>query len=94
MPAQKEGKRPTDSETDERKKIRAAIGGHVLGALGRPGDLFDVQVRRLWGDSYRVNVLVGANAASTTVAHSYFLVLDEAGNVHTTSPAIRRLYEP
>lgn len=93
MPAQKEGKRPADANADEGNRLTAAIGGHVLGALGRPGGLFGVQVRRLWGDRYRVNVLVGPDAASTTVAHSYFLVLDEAGNVHTTSPAIRRQYD-
>ena len=94
MPAQKEVKRPADPEADERNRLNAAIGGHVLGALGKPGGLFGVQVRRLWGDRYRVNVLVGRDVASTTIAHSYFLVVDEAGNIETTSPAIRRQYDP
>jgi hypothetical protein len=93
MPAQKEDKRPADPEADERNRRSAAIGGHVLGALGRPDGLFGVQVRRLWGDRYRVNVLVGRDAASTTIAHSYFLVVDEAGNIDTTSPVIRRQYD-
>jgi hypothetical protein len=92
MPAQKEGKRPADP--DERNRRSAAIGGHVLAALGRPDGLFCVQVRRLWGDRYRVNVLVGRDATSTTIAHSYFVVVDEAGNIDTTSPAIRRQYDP
>ncbi|HTK75417.1 MAG TPA: hypothetical protein VL371_09180 [Gemmataceae bacterium] len=93
MPAQKECRRPTDPEVAERDRLSAAIGGHVLGVLGRPDDLFRVQVRRLWDDRYRVNVLVGPDAASTTIAHSYFLLVDEAGHVHTTSPAIRRQYD-
>ena len=94
MPAQKEGGRPGEHEAAERERVRAALGGHVLDVLGRPGNLFGVQVRRLWGDHYRVNVLIGPDAASTTVAHSYFLVLDGAGNVSTSSPAIRRHYDP
>jgi hypothetical protein len=52
-----------------------------------------VQVRRLWGDRYRVNVLVGRDATSTTIAHSFFVVVDEAGNIDTTSPEIRRQYD-
>jgi hypothetical protein len=46
----------------------------------------------LWEDHYRVNVLVGFDAASTRVAHSYFLVVDSAGKVLTTTPTLRRHY--
>src|SRR5688572_32554492 len=38
-----------------------------------PADFQSVQVRPLWAGHYRVNVLVGGNAAMATVAHSYFL---------------------
>lgn len=74
--------------------LEAAVRGSVLSGLGRPPGPHRVQVRRVWGDRYRVNVLVGRDAASTTIAHSYFLVVDEAGNIETTSPAIRRQYDP
>jgi hypothetical protein len=70
----------------------AVIGKYVLHALGQPGDLQQVQVRWLWEDHYRVNVLVGADAASVKVAHSYFLVADAAGNVLASVPEIAKAY--
>ena len=57
-----------------------------------PGDLLRVQVRPLWEDNYRVNVLVGVNAASARVANSYFVVTDGDGNVLESTPQVRRLY--
>jgi len=72
--------------------VDAAIRRHVLGALGRPADTHRVAVRRLWPDHYRVNVLVGADAMTTTIAHSYFVVADAAGAVTATTPAIVRAY--
>ena len=38
-------------------------------------------VRRLWPGNYRVNVLVGPDAATTTIAHSFFLSADDEGTV-------------
>jgi hypothetical protein len=70
----------------------AAIGGQVMRTLGQPGDLHRVEVRPLWEDHYRVNVLVGLDAASVRVAHSYFLVTDGKGTIVTATPAITREY--
>jgi hypothetical protein len=70
----------------------AALGGHVLQALGRPGAPYRVEVRRLWEEHYRVNVFLGADAASARIAHSYFLVTDGDGNVLACTPAITRQY--
>ena len=69
-----------------------AIGGQVMRALGQPGDLHRVDVRALWEDHYRVNVLVGLDAASVRVAHSYFLVTDGEGTILAATPAITRQY--
>jgi hypothetical protein len=69
----------------------ARIGDNVLRALGRPADLFRMQVRGLWGDFYRANVFVG-DAAACKVAHSYFLEATAAGEIVTSSPAIGRAY--
>jgi len=82
----------TDPEADRRKWRIAAIGAHVLHVLGQPGDLQRVQVRPLWPDHYRVNVLVGADAASVRVAHSFFLVADGDGNLLRSAPEITRQY--
>jgi len=93
MPAQKRDTRPAGPEVDEHNRLNAAIGSRVIDALGRPADYFGVQVRRLWENHYRVNVLIGPDAASTTVAHSYFLVADDAGIIRVTTPPITRRYE-
>ena len=91
MPA-KQQQRPTPEEQQKRRQRDAAISGHVLHALGQPGDLCRVQVRRLWEGRYRVNVLVGVDVASARVAHSYFLVADGDGNIVTSTPEIKRQY--
>jgi len=92
MPAQQHDKKPADRDAGEGQQLSARIGRHVLLALGQPGDLHRVQVRRLWEDRYRVNVLVGADAISTRIAHSYFLVADGDGNISATAPTITRQY--
>jgi hypothetical protein len=51
-----------------------------------------VQIRPLWGHCLRVNVLVGADAASAKVVHSYFLVTDGLGKVVGSTPKIVRQY--
>lgn len=70
----------------------ALIGKQVLHTLGQPGDLQKVQVRLLWEDHYRVNVLVGKDAATVTVAHSFFLVVDSAATVIACTPQITKHY--
>jgi hypothetical protein len=92
MPPSKEEKQFAEQDKHERQKRSAAIGQQVLHTLGQPGELQGVQVRPLWEDHYRVNVLVGPDAASSRVAHSYFLVVDSAGKVLTTTPTLRRHY--
>jgi hypothetical protein len=79
---------------DEGQPLSAVIGNHVLRALGRPGDLQGVQVRPLWEDRYRVNVLVGRDPASARVVHSFFLVVDGAGNILAATPTVTRRYGP
>ena len=70
----------------------ARVGEQVLYALGEPAGLLRVQVRPLWDAYYRVNVLVGADAACATIPHSYFVVADADGNVLGATPKIRRQY--
>ena len=61
-------------------------------ALGQPGNLQQVQVRLLWKDRYRVNVLVGLDSVSVKVVHSYFLETDDNGNIVASTPTIVKLY--
>jgi hypothetical protein len=92
MAMQHQEKQDKDQEKQERQQRNALIGKNVLHALGQPADLRKVQVRRLWENHYRVNVLVGVDAASTKVAHSYFLVVGSEGNIIASTPAIAKLY--
>jgi hypothetical protein len=92
MPAQQQDKSPPSRERHEAEQLSAQIGKHVIHALGQPDDFHRVQVRRLWENRYRVNVLVGADITCTRVAHSYFLVTDGDGNISTTTPAITKQY--
>jgi hypothetical protein len=92
MPTEQQSKQPAEQEKQERQQLDAVIGKHVLHALGQPGNLHQVQVRRLWNEHYRVNVLVGVDAASARVANSYFLVIDADGAIVASTPRITRQY--
>jgi hypothetical protein len=83
--------RDTDTENPG-LRLHTVIGEHVIHSLGQPDDLYMVQVRPLWEGHYRVNVFVGADAASLKVAHSYFLVADGDGNILTSTPKVTRQY--
>jgi hypothetical protein len=92
MPTTQPPKQPTDLEQHMGETLNDLIGQHLMHALGNPGSLLKVQVKHLWSDHYRVNVLVGADAASAKVAHSYFLEADDNGNITASTPAITRKY--
>lgn len=90
----KELEKELDRDLPEPKAAERSIliTAHVLSKLGRPTLLHDVKARHLWGNYYRVNVYVGANITSVTVAHSYFLELDGAGNFVSCNPKISAAY--
>ena len=77
---------------DERKTFDNLIREQVIHALGKPIDLRKVQVRKVWKDHYRVNVIVGMNAGSVRVANSYFLKIDSDGSLITATPKITKQY--
>jgi hypothetical protein len=85
------GPPPTGGE-EPRSIANAAIRAGVIGALGRPADLYQVTVQPLWPGRYRVNVWTGADATSARVAHSYFVAADDAGVIASTNPRITRQY--
>lgn len=83
-----------EREKQDRQLRKTIVGQHVIKALGQPVGLHRVQVRHLWDVHYRVNVFVGVDAVSATIAHSYFLVTDGTGNIIASTPTLRRHYEP
>jgi hypothetical protein len=80
---------PTNRAHDQRIGV---IVGQSLQALGRPVTRYRVEVRHLWENHYRANVFVGADAASTRIAHSFFLSAGEDGNICASAPDITRKY--
>lgn len=92
MSTKQQAKQHLDQDKQDRQQLNAVIGKQVMHTLGQPRDLHRVQVRPLWEDHYRVNILVGTDAASAKVAHSYFLVADSAGNIMASTPQLARRY--
>jgi hypothetical protein len=92
MPTNQQGKQHADPATQRLPERDALISRHVLCALGQPDAPHRVEVRHLWEEHYRVNVLVEAGTASWRVAYSYFLVTDESGAVLESTPVITRQY--
>ena len=81
-----------DMEKHQRETLHALIGEQVIHTLGKPGDLLRVQVRRLWEDYFRVNVLVGQDIVSVKIANSYFVKTDSDGKIVESSPKIIKQY--
>ncbi len=77
-------------EQDKREMLSALIREQVLYTLGSPTGLLKVQVRPVGGNNYRVNVLVGPNAASAKVANSYFVQADADGKITGSTPRITK----
>jgi hypothetical protein len=90
MPPKEREDIPAEQKKQDRKQRKILIGRHVMSALGEPSDLQVVHVRELWDDRYRVNIVVGKDAASARIAHSCFLVTDGNGNIIDSVPKITK----
>jgi hypothetical protein len=93
MSAKQQQSQRAEQELQEKQSLAAVIRENVMHDLGQPEGLHQVQVRPLWGNNYRVNVFVGADAASAKVVHSFFLTADADGGVLTSNPAITKRYQ-
>jgi hypothetical protein len=92
MSTRQEGQRRSEQKALEAGLLESVLRDNVMLDLGRPAGLHHVQVRLVFGTSYRVNVYVGEDAASAKVAHSYFVQADGDGKILSSSPAIVRAY--
>lgn len=92
MPTAEQGKQKAEQTKPTHERRSGVILVQLLQALGRPATLYRVEVRHLWEDHYRANVFVGVDAASTRVAHSFFVVADEDGNILASTPDITKKY--
>jgi hypothetical protein len=87
-----QGEQHKSVKEHKRESLHALIGGQVMNAFGEPSNLHRLLVRPLWKDHYRVNILVGENAAAARIAASYFLQVDSDGNIVNASPKITKQY--
>ncbi|OWK43024.1 hypothetical protein FRUB_02623 [Fimbriiglobus ruber] len=85
------GERQTGG-TDEAVPPGRMVRNGVIAALGRPPEFYDITVRAVWENHYRVNVLVGPDPTSIRIAHSYFVKAGENGDILSATPRICRLY--
>ncbi len=92
MPMAQQREQHKDMEKQKRERLNAVIGEQVMHTLGKPDGLHKVQVRRLWEDHYRVNVLIGAEAASAKIANSYFVEASGDGRIVEARPKITKQY--
>ena len=92
MPGAQEGEQREDMEKHKRETLNALIREQVIHNLGQPDAMHCVQVRRLWKQRYRVNIYVGADAASAKIANSFFVHADDAGNIVAANPKITKKY--
>ncbi len=92
MPTKEQSKLQAEQAKQTHEQRSSVIVSQLLQTLGRPITLYRVEVRHLWDDYYRANVFVGADAASTRVAHSFFLATDEDGNIIASVPDITKKY--
>ena len=93
MPTKRQCEQPNDKMKQEERETRhKLIREQVIHSLGTPTDLRNVQVRKVWKDHYRVNVIVGMNAGAVRVANSYFLVIDSEGSLINATPKITKQY--
>jgi hypothetical protein len=90
MKAKQQSEPSAEQAQQEGAHLSEAIARRLLEALGRWGEGCKAQVRRLWEGHYRVNLLTGADPASTRIVASYFLVVDDDGSILASTPAIAR----
>jgi hypothetical protein len=86
------GTEPPLEVENERTPIGGKVRNSIFAALGRLPGLYDVAVRKLWDNHYRVNVLVGPDSTTAHIAHSYFVKAGENGDILSGKPLITRLY--
>jgi hypothetical protein len=92
MPTKEQGKQQAEPAQRTHEQRSGIIVSQLLRVLGWPTALYRVEVRHLWENHYRANVFVGPDAASTRIAHSFFLAADEHGNIIASAPDITKKY--
>lgn len=70
----------------------ARIVANVLERLGKPPKYHRTIVHNVFGARYRVNVWCELTPGNYFVKHSYFVKVDESGEILNSDPAIHKTY--
>lgn len=93
LPMSPTGAEPqAEGEARDRLAPEAMVRRGVLAVLGKPPGLYEVAVRPLWGNHFRVNVLIGPDSTAVRIAHSFFVEAGTAGDIVSATPRITKLY--
>ena len=90
MATTQQGHQQEEIDRHKRDALDALLTEQVIHILGKPAGLHKVQVRRVGERGYRVNILIGPDAASVKVGQSYFLKVDGDGKIVESTPKITR----
>lgn len=93
-----------EPETEEIKvkNVNPAIASEVLNLLGKPKNLYDIVVKPLWDNRYRVNVWchVTEDGREVTplydpklITDSFFIHSNPVGDIIASSPKINKKYD-
>lgn len=77
---------PADEANVRLERILSKIRSQVVGTLGEQDCFQHIQVRRLWENRYRVNVLAGSSSLCVEILHSFFVISDDEGTILTSLP--------
>lgn len=91
-PAKPPEEDPEGAKAQPTGQREAVIRAGVLAALGSPSRLLRVAVLPLWGNNFRVNVLIGEDATAVLTPNSYFVTADDRGNILGATPPIQKQY--
>jgi hypothetical protein len=98
MPATTQKLHKVEDKTDQKQPdLASVIGVSLLKRLGKPNNLHMMKVIHLWNNHYRVNVwvsILGNNSLhdQRRIEHSYFVSVDEHGEILDSKPEIKRIY--
>lgn len=81
-----------EQSSNDKPQREEMIRANVIKSLGYPKEMLRMAVVGLWGNNYRVNVVIGADSSHARISHSYFVEADDTGNILKSTPEISRQY--
>lgn len=84
--------RPECENAASLEGILVEIGSQMIDALGVPDHFQRVEVRLLWDNRYRANILVGSRRLSVEIRHIFFVIINGEGIIQDSLPKMERLY--